>query len=180
MVALDRVLGENLNILAQLICDVAQPRSLAQASPDPLSRNQFAILKILSTQATYKVGELARLLDISGAATSKNVDRLQHLGLVERLAKPEDRRGLEVVLLPRGRAVVEAHARIVETWQDAQFGSFDPQEKLRLLDSLQRIIRITLAQDASPDMICLLCEGHGAATCAVRESKGVCRRAEGK
>jgi DNA-binding MarR family transcriptional regulator len=176
---LDEVLGENLTILAQLTCEVFQRRTLAQASPVPLSRNQFAILKILGSAATYRVGELARLLDISGAATSKNVDRLQNLGFVERLAKPEDRRGLEVVLLPAGRAVVEESARIAAARHAAQFGQFELEDKERLLTSLRRIIRGILAQESSPDRICMLCEGHGAATCVVRESKGVCLRAEG-
>jgi DNA-binding MarR family transcriptional regulator len=180
MVALDRVLGENLTILAQLICEVCEPRSLAQASPVSLSRYQFAILKILCAQPTYKVGELARLLNISCAATSKNVGRLETLGFVERLAKPEDRRGLDVVLLPRGRAVVEEYTRIARMKHSARFGQFTPQEKERLLTDLRRIIRCTLAQEPSPDMICLLCEGHSAATCAVQESKGSCLRAEGQ
>jgi len=179
MTTLDRVLGENLTILAQLVCDVGQRHALAQASDDSLSRNQFAILKVLCTEPTIKVGELARLLNISCAAASKNVDRLHHLDLVERLAKPEDRRGLDVVLLPRGRAVVEEYGRIAEVTQAAQFAHFAPEEKEQLLVCLRRIIRATLAQESSPDMICLLCEGHGAATCAVRESKGICLHAEG-
>ncbi len=179
MATLDSILGENLTILAQLTCDVCQQRVLAQASPVPLSRNQFAILKILSARSATKVGELARLLNISGAAASKNVDRLQGLGFVERLAKPDDRRGLDVVLLPRGRAVVEDFKRIAEMKQAAQFGQFDQEDKERLLICLRRIIRSTLAQEPSPDMICLLCDGHGAPACAVRESKGICLHAEG-
>lgn len=180
MTTLDKVLGENLAILAQLICDVGQQRTLAQSSPDPLTRNQFAILKILSAEPTDQIGELARLLHVSGAAASKNVDRLEGLGLVERLAKPEDRRGLEVVLLPRGRAVVEAQARITETKHAERFGQFTLEDKERLLSCLRRIIRATLDQESDTDMICLLCDGHGAATCAVRESKGVCLRADGQ
>jgi DNA-binding MarR family transcriptional regulator len=180
MTTIDNELGENLTILAQLMCDVCQPRLLAQASPVPLSRNQFALLKLLHAKPTYKVGELARMLSISGAATSKNVDRLETLGLVKRLAKPGDRRGLDVVLLPRGRAVVDEYARISEMKHAAQFGQFTLDDKERLLTGLRRIIRATLAQESSPDMICLLCEGHGASTCAVRESKGNCLRVEGQ
>ncbi len=180
MTTLDRVLGESLTNLAQLICDVCQPRLLAQASPVPLSRNQFAILKILGTRPTCAVGELAALLNISCAAISKNVDRLEDLGFVERLAKPEDRRGLDVVLLPDGRGVIDNYRRLVDNEHAVQFGQFTADDKERLLTCLRRIIHSTLAQEAPPDRICLLCEGHGAETCVVRESKGSCLHAEGQ
>lgn len=180
MTSLDHELGESLAILAQLICEVSQPESLAQASADPISRNQFALLKLLCGSPTYKVGDLARMLRISGAATSKNVDRLEHLGLVKRLAKPGDRRGLDVVLLPRGRAVVDRYTRVTQMKHSAQFGQFDGADKERLVTDVRRIIRALVAQESIPDTICLLCEGHGAPSCAVKESKGTCLREKGQ
>ena len=93
---LNSVLQENIRIMAQVITEICQRSTRKQATEHPLSRNQYYILKILATSGEFLISELARILDISPAAASKNIDRLEQLELVVRQAHKGDRRSQEV------------------------------------------------------------------------------------
>ena len=88
----DEILRENIRITAQVITEICQASTRRQVCPQPLSRNQYYILKILAVNGDYLSSELAAILDISSAAASKNVDRLEQWDLVSRHARPADRR----------------------------------------------------------------------------------------
>jgi DNA-binding MarR family transcriptional regulator len=56
-------------------------------------------------------GELARLLEVSSAASTGVVDRLERRGHVERRKHPTDRRRLEVHVTAEGRAELLRHLK---------------------------------------------------------------------
>ncbi len=55
------------------------------------------------------IKELARLLQLSQGATSKLVDRLVHIGIVDRVQDSSDRRAVKVFLSEKGRNFSEFH-----------------------------------------------------------------------
>lgn len=174
MEKLDKTLGENLRIMALVIADICHRSTLNMACPIHLTRNQFTILKILATDGNFQISDLAKLLDISNAATSKNIDRLEQLGLVARQAKPEDRRSFEIVLLDDGREIVREYERILDFKQQHVIDQFTQEEKTALLDMIRRIIRFTLAEEQDTDVICLQCGGNCGDSCVIEFSKGTC------
>ena len=174
MEKLDKTLGENIRIMAMVIADICHRSTLNMACPINLTRNQFTLLKILATDGIFQISDLARLLDISNAATSKNIDRLEQLGLAARQAKPEDRRSFEIILLDDGREIVKEYERIIDFKHQHVIDQFTPDEKVKLLDMIQRIIRYTLAEEQDTEVICLQCGGHCGDECVVQFSKGTC------
>ena len=82
MPEIDAILRENIRIMAQVITEVCQRDTRKKVCDPPLSRNQYYLLNILATSGEFLISDLARILDISPAATSKNIDRLEQLELV--------------------------------------------------------------------------------------------------
>ena len=180
MEKLDRELSENIRIMAMVVGDICHRSTLHKASPIDVTRNQFIILKILSTDGDFQITDLARLLDISNAAISKNIDRLEQLGLVARRTKPEDRRSLELILLDEGFAILNEFDRILGEKQEHLMEQFSGQEKEVLLDLMKRVIRFTLAEEQETEVICLQCGGNCGDSCVIESCKGLCAMPERK
>lgn len=171
---LDRELGENLRIMAQAMTEICQRSTLEMASPTRLTRNQFTILKILSNGSSIQIGTMARLLDISNPAVSKNIDRLANMGLVARRPNPDDRRRLEIILLSPGMAIVTEYERILGLKQKHLMEHFQLEEKVVLLDLVKRVTRYTLAEEQDIEAICLQCGGNCGEDCVIENRKGTC------
>ena len=80
----------------------------AVASKAHLSTTEMHALEHL-TRATMGPGDLARRLDVSTAASTGIVDRLEAKGHVARRPHPGDRRRTEVVVTDSARAEVVGH-----------------------------------------------------------------------
>jgi len=174
MESLDRELSENIRIMAQVIGDICHRSTLQMASPVNLTRNQFTILRILATDGDFQISDLARLLDISNAAVSKNIDRLAQLDLAARQAKPEDRRSLDIILLQDGVEILREFDRILGEKQKHLMEQFSQQEKEDLLDLVKRVIIFTLAEEQDTEVICLQCGGNCGDSCVIESCKGLC------
>jgi len=171
---LDATLGENLRILTQAMGDICRRGTLEEATGGRLSTNQFAILKILARQNDLTAGEFARILDISSAAVSKNIDRLVELDLVRRDPHPHDRRRAALALQPDGRDLLERHEEIAGRKMGSILERFTEAEKVRLLENVQRVIYNTLSRDQDTDLICFQCSGHCGDACVIERRRGTC------
>src|SRR5512135_838564 len=100
------------HILSSALRELLEERFLRQVSPHPLSRTQFCFLKLITLNPDLQVGEVARRLGISPAATSKAIDRLEELGLVGRLPSPDDRRATLVSASEGGRTLVRDYEQL--------------------------------------------------------------------
>ncbi len=174
MTTLNPVLQENLRITAQVLSEICQRNTRTQVTGGKLSRNQCYILKILDTSGVFLLSELAKILEISPAAVSKNIDRLESNGFVVRQAHPKDRRSLEVRILDEGRRIV-AEINAMTTQKLAPLmDQFSEEEKVLFLGFLQRVVKYTLAEATHTDIICLQCGGRCGENCIIESSGGVC------
>ena len=173
---INNLLGENIRIMAQVITEICQRSIRLQIHEPPISRNQLYILTILDRSGEFLISEFARILNISTAAASKNIDRLEQLGLAARQARPGDRRSLEVQLLDKGRHLVEEFDRITAKKMAPVMAQFTDEEKKVLLDLLRRVVRNVLADETNVDLICLQCGGNCGEDCAVGRLEGECHR----
>ncbi|MDB5099094.1 MAG: MarR family transcriptional regulator [Cyanobacteria bacterium RYN_339] len=71
-----------------------------------LSLPQMAVLFLLDKEGGTTAGEVARLTGRSPSATSRFLDQLVKLGLVERTEDPEDRRQKRITIANPGRELV--------------------------------------------------------------------------
>lgn len=176
MSKINEILQENIRITAQVITEICQRNTRKQVSDFPLTRNQCYILKILHTSGEFLISELAQILEISPAAASKIIDRLEQMELVVRQPHEGDRRSFEVKLLDRGHQLVEEIKQVTTRKLKPLMSQFSKEEKVQLLDYLQRIVKYTLADESNSDLICLQCGGNCGTSCVVETGKGICIR----
>lgn len=82
-------------------------RSL-NAAPVEVTLTQHRVLVLLATGGEQTIGALAEQLRVNASNASRLCDRLQRLGLVDRLRSPTDGRAVVVHLTAAGRGVLEA------------------------------------------------------------------------
>jgi DNA-binding MarR family transcriptional regulator len=92
-------------------------------------------------------GRLLRATLVTSGTMTNRVDRLTARGYVERLADPDDRRGVLVRLTPDGKRTVDgAFAALLDAERDLLAG-LSPKDRASLAD----LLRPLLAPFATPD-----------------------------
>ncbi len=79
-------------------------------------------------------------------------------------------------LLDKGHQLVERINQVTNKKLDPLMSQFSKEEKVQLLDYLQRIVKFTLADESNSDLICLQCGGKCGNSCVVETGKGICIR----
>lgn len=108
-----------------------------------LGPNDFDVLAALRRSgAPYRLspGGLAAAVMITSGAITKRVDRLETLGLVDRVVSPEDGRGRIIGLTEQGRALTEKLAASHWANEDRLLAALDPQERDQLAGLLRRLL----------------------------------------
>lgn len=121
-----------------------QSSSFAQVfEPFGLTFGEYEVLAALMRSGPpyrMKPVDLIASLVLSSGAMTNRIDRVEQLGLVERLPDPRDRRGVLVSLTGQGRSVtsraVEAHLANEERLLTA----LGPAERRQLTDLLRRLL----------------------------------------
>ena len=93
-----------------------------------LSESELVTLQHL-IEGARGPAEVARLLEVSTAASTGIVDRLVSHGHVERHANPDDRRRTDLYVTPSGRAEVFAHLAPMFLGLRAVDAEFDEDER---------------------------------------------------
>ncbi len=94
-----------------------------------LSESELVTLQHL-IEGARGPAEVARLLEVSTAASTGIVDRLVSHGHVERHANPDDRRRTDLYVTPSGRAEVFAHLAPMFQGLRAVDAEFDEDERV--------------------------------------------------
>jgi len=88
-----------------------------------------------------KMGDLSRLLMVSGGNVTGVTDRLVDLGLIERREDPTDRRAYYLALTPEGQKQFHNMATLHEQWVSDIFEGFNEAEMLRVSKLLAKLKR---------------------------------------
>ncbi len=120
----------------------AMHRSIAELlAKEDLTQPQFIALRVLSRKGAMLMCKISEEMLVTPANVTGIIDRLEHKGLVKRVARQGDRRATIIELTTEGRAVQERVAvRYSEMMRRALQGfTTEEQETLRgLLAKLQR------------------------------------------
>jgi MarR family transcriptional regulator, organic hydroperoxide resistance regulator len=93
---------------------------------------QFALLNLLWAEDGLSGADLGLRLQLDSATITGVLDRLAHLGLVERRPDAEDRRINRVHLTAQGTALQVPLSHIIEAFNTEFFGKFSPSDAGRL------------------------------------------------
>ncbi len=85
----ERNIGDLLQILSRMVTELFSKATLGETTPHQLSQPQLSMLTLLDAVGRQKISDLCRVHHISAPAGTKNVDKLESLGLMKRVC-PHD------------------------------------------------------------------------------------------
>ena len=162
------------HILSSLLREFLESSFLDQISPFSLSRSQFCFLKLIAVNSELQVCELARCLGVSPAASSKNLDRLEELGLVVREPSTEDRRATLLSVSQEGRRLVDEFERLKASHLAPVIEELGEDRTEAFCDLLQEVCLGVLASTRVADAPCMRCAGYYRPNCVLEEFQGEC------
>ena len=104
-----------------------------------LTRVQWLALTHIQSRPRLTQTELARELKLGAATTGRLVDRLQSSGLVSRLADPDDRRALRLVITGKAVSTLERLDMFPNELHQDFLGQLDEDELASLRNGLTKL-----------------------------------------
>lgn len=122
-------------------------RFMRQQNQGGFSQNLTSALAALDTQGPLTLGELATVEQIAPPSITKIVEKLEHLGYVERTQDPGDRRVHRVAVTPAGHEQLERTRTLLTAWLAERLETLRPDER----DQIATVLRILEHLAAPPD-----------------------------
>jgi len=104
-----------------------------------LTAPQARLLLLLDRFPEGNQAFYADQLEIEPITLTRMVDRMEAAGWIERRADPNDRRARILHLTDKARAIVDSLRHGVDRLMEEMLAGFDPSERARLADYLDRI-----------------------------------------
>lgn len=123
--------------LIQTIAAAMNARLDVELGPLGLTRHQFGVLMILLDREGLSQAQIGKRINLPGYATTRGMDALEAMDLVERKQDATSRRAYKVFLTDKGRALGPTLFAIVERVNGGMADGLDADQKQALLDSLQ-------------------------------------------
>lgn len=147
---------------------------LEEVSPYPLTLSQFHLLKVIGLNGDHQVGEVANVLGVSPPAATKNIDKLERLGLIVRSPSKGDRRATLLSPSPKGRRLVRKYEELKAQRLAPVLDEFTPRELDRLAGLLERFSVSMLDLEQPRHGFCLRCSAYIESACPVGRMRGGC------
>jgi DNA-binding MarR family transcriptional regulator len=109
-------------------------------SDTSLSRTEWELLRRVDDLGPVRVRELAELVDLSPAVTSRALASLEAAGLVDRSATPEDGRGVSFRSTREGRRARERFQAAMFDELTTALATWSAQDRAVLADVLPRLV----------------------------------------
>ncbi|MCR8896034.1 MULTISPECIES: MarR family winged helix-turn-helix transcriptional regulator [Gordonia] len=136
--------GRPIDVIGRItrISALALARFERELDPRGVTRVEYDVLSAIArADHPLRASEVTSVTGISGASTTKNVERLVKMGLVERERLERDGRVVLLSLTPEGRELVEEQfPRRLESERQMLDG-LDDEEIETLIELLRRITR---------------------------------------
>ena len=162
------------HVLRSLLREFLEEGFLDRVCRRRLTRSQFCFLKLITANSDLQVGELARCLGVSPAASSKNLDRLERLGLVYRETSDQDRRAILLKATAEGAELVRDYERLKAAQLAPVIDSLGREKTEVLCDLLEEVCAGMLAQAEVPRETCMRCAGYYRPNCSFEKLQGEC------
>ena len=119
-------------------------------APHRLTASQFGLLVLVGANPGATQAALARAFGANRSVMVRLIDKLEAEGLVDRRARPGDRRSNAIVLTGRGADMLERLKHEVRDYEDAVTACLTPAETETLLALLRRINAGPVGRQAPP------------------------------
>ena len=162
------------HIFSSVVREILETRLLEEASPLPLTISQFHILKLMTVTGRHQIGEISTFLGVSAPAITKNVDKLERLGLVVRLPSEDDRRATWLAPSLKGKRLVEKYEELKTKRLHPVLDTFPAEDLERFSEMLERVSVALLRQEETPRGFCLRCAAYIETGCPVGHVRGGC------
>jgi DNA-binding MarR family transcriptional regulator len=162
------------HVLRSLLREFLEEGFLHKVPPHRLTRSQFCFLKLIAAKSDLQVGELARALGVSPAASSKNLDRLEQLGLVYRETSEHDRRVITLRASSMGEALVRTYESLKAAHLFPVIEALGEEKTTQLCDLLEEVCGAVLERAEHPRETCLRCAGYYLPNCSFEKYQGEC------
>lgn len=162
------------HVLRSILREFLEEGFLHRVCRHRLTRSQFCFLKLITANVDLQVGELARCLGVSPAASSKNLDRLEHLGLVYRESSDQDRRVILLKPTAEGEELVRDYERLKAAHLAPVIDSLGQEKTALLCDLLEEVCGEMLARAEIPRETCMRCAGYYRPGCTFEKFQGEC------
>lgn len=162
------------HIFSSAIREILETSLLREATPLPLSQTQFQLLKLMAINGRHQIGDVAQFLGVSAPAATKNIDKLERLGLVRRSPLEGDRRATMLSVSLQGRKLVRRYEELKTDRLAPILESFTPEEISRFTTMLRRFA-VSLYETAKPSNgACLKCSAYIEEGCPLGHVRGGC------
>lgn len=164
----------SVSVFATVLSAVVEEALERAWSEKGLTLGQLRFLTTIESGAEPGVNDIARSLDMSDPAASRNVDRLVLRGLVRRRQGTDDRRTVRLSLTPDGASVLEGYRLRLARTVDANLRWLSNDELVAMTGTLDRMTRSLLAarsDDSLPCQGCRACNLFRRADCPLGRSR---------
>lgn len=162
------------HVLRSLLREFLEEDFLHKVPPHRLTRSQFCFLKLIAAKSDLQVGELAKALGVSPAASSKNLDRLEQLGLVYRESSEHDRRIITLRASTMGETLVRTYESLKAAHLYPVIEELGEEKTAQLCDLLEEVCGAVLERAEHPRETCLRCAGYYLPDCSFERYQGEC------
>ncbi len=101
-----------------------------------------ALLNLAATGSLLRTSEIAHRLVLSRGGTTKVIDRIEEMGLVERHPDPEDRRATVVVITSAGRDAMAAARKVIDATLEEMWAAHISTEEAELMvEVMDRVLK---------------------------------------
>ena len=142
--AMDGIVSDFLSILPLMRRSVSKKvlkSALAQIE-EPITMPQFEIMKTLQEEGKRHIAEIGERLSIPKPQMTHLIDRLVHLGIVQRQADDTDRRVINIALTSKGKIMIEEHDRMVRDSIIGKLSCLTDDELQEMSESLRKLNKI--------------------------------------
>jgi DNA-binding MarR family transcriptional regulator len=162
------------HVLRSLLREFLEEDFLHRVPPHRLTRSQFCFLKLIAAKSDLQVGELARALGVSPAASSKNLDRLEQLGLVYRETSEHDRRIITLRASTMGTTLVRTYESLKAAHLAPVIEKLGQKKTELLCELLEEVCGGVLERAEHPRQTCMRCAGYYLPNCSFEQFQGEC------
>lgn len=162
------------HIFSSVVREILETKLLRESTPLPLTLSQLHILKLMALNGDHQAGELAEFLGVSAPAATKNIDKLERLGLVVRTPSTGDRRATLLSASRKGRRLVEKYEDLKATRLRPILEEIGIDEVDQLSDLLERFSVSLLKRERTRRGFCLRCAAYIETGCPVGHVRGGC------
>lgn len=113
-------------------------RLARQVHPD-LEPSAYPLLARIEREPDVRASELAEHIGVGRGTMSRQLGRIEQLGLIERRPDPDDSRGQLIRVTPEGARRVDAARVARRAYLESALGAWSGEERAQLAEQLHRL-----------------------------------------